>query len=85
MSVLSDINTTMNETDLFLMNKQLIECLERLSELTFELNATKLELSEVKNELSYIKKVNANLVRSCDRYYEEVDDIKEKIRQYESI
>ena len=85
MSILSDINTTMDETDLFLMNKQLIECLERVSELTNELNATKFELSEVKNELSYVRKVNANLVRSCDRYYEEIDNIKEKIRQFESI
>lgn len=85
MSILSDIETTMTETDLFIINKQLSECLQKVSELTQELNDTKIELHNMKNHLSYLRRVNANLVRNCDRYYEEVDDIKEKIRQFESI
>ena len=85
MSILSSVDKTMTETDLFIINKQLSECLQKVSKLTQELNDTKIELHNMKNNLSYLRRVNANLVRHFDDYSIKVDDIKDKIEQFESI
>ena len=85
MSVLSDIETTLCETDLFVINKQLKAALTRISELSEELNATRIDLRLVKDELCYVKKTNANLVRHFDRYSVKVDDIKEKLEYFEAL
>ena len=85
MSILSGVDKTMNETDLFIINKQLSECLQKVSEITQELNDTKIELHNMKNHLSYLRRVNAKLVRHFEDYSIKVDDIKDKIEQFESI
>ena len=85
MSILSSIDETMTEVDLFVINKQLSECMQKVSELTNELNDTRFELNNIKNNLSYLRRVNANLVRHFDIYCEKINNMQKELDYLKAI